>query len=46
MAFSRNLPLDHVFMSPVHLIMPADPLPIVPLFQNCTAPAASPMKCR
>ncbi len=37
-AFSRNLPLDHAFMSPVQMIMPEDPIPIVPLFQNCNAP--------
>lgn len=38
LAFARDLPLDHAFMTPVHMIFPQADLPIVPLFQNCTAP--------
>lgn len=38
LAFARNLPLDHAFMTPVHLLFPQADLPIVPLFQNCVAP--------
>jgi len=37
-AFARNLPLDHAFMTPIHLLFPQADLPIVPLFQNCVAP--------
>ncbi len=38
LAFARSLPADHAFMTPVHMIFPQADLPIVPLFQNCTAP--------
>lgn len=38
LAFARDLPLDHAFMSPLHMIMPDTSLPVVPLFQNCVAP--------
>ncbi len=38
LAFARNLPADHAFMTPVHMIFPQADLPIVPLFQNCNAP--------
>lgn len=37
-AYARDLPLDHAFMTPVHMIYPQADLPIVPLFQNCNAP--------
>ncbi len=37
-AFARNLPLDHSFMTPIHLLMPEADIPIIPLFQNCLAP--------
>jgi 2,3-dihydroxyphenylpropionate 1,2-dioxygenase len=38
LAYARDLPLDHAFMTPVHMIFPQGDLPIVPLFQNCNAP--------
>ncbi len=38
LAYARNLPLDHGFMTPIHLLMPAADIPIIPLFQNCVAP--------
>ena len=38
LAFGRDMPLDHAFMTPVHLLFPQADLPIVPLFQNCGAP--------
>lgn len=38
LAFARNLPLDHAFMTPVHMVFPQADLPVVPLFQNCVAP--------
>jgi hypothetical protein len=38
LAFARDMPLDHAFMTPVHMIFPQADLPIVPLFQNCAAP--------
>jgi len=38
LAFAQELPLDHAFMTPVHMIFPQADLPIVPLFQNCNAP--------
>ncbi|WP_372720128.1 hypothetical protein [Immundisolibacter sp.] len=38
LAFARNLPLDHAFMTPVHMIFPQADLPLVPLFLNCNAP--------
>lgn len=37
-AYSRDMPLDHAFMTPVHLLMPNADIPVVPLFQNCVAP--------
>ena len=37
-SYSHNMPLDHAFMTPVHLLMPDTDIPIIPLFQNCVAP--------
>lgn len=37
-AFARDLPLDHAFITPLHMGLGALGLPIVPLFQNCVAP--------
>lgn len=37
-AYSRDMPLDHAFITPVHLLMPNADIPVVPLFQNCVAP--------
>ena len=37
-AYARNLPLDHGFMTPVHVLMPDTKIPVVPIFQNCVAP--------
>lgn len=37
-AFARDLPLDHGFITPLHLAFGGPELPIVPLFQNCVAP--------
>ena len=37
-AFARNLPLDHGFITPLHMTFGGPELPIVPLFQNCVAP--------
>lgn len=46
LAFGRDMPLDHAFMTPVHLLFPQADLPIVPLFQNCAAaPLPSVARC-
>ncbi len=37
-AYGRNMPLDHAFMTPIHLLMADADIPVVPLFQNCVAP--------
>ena len=38
MAYSRDMPLDHAFITPVHMLMPRANISVVPLFQNCIAP--------
>ncbi len=46
LAFSAEMQLDHGFMSPLHFIMPEMDIPIVPLFQNCSAsPMPSLKRC-
>lgn len=37
-AYSRNLPVDHAFITAIHLLMPETDIPFIPLFQNCVAP--------
>lgn len=38
LAYSRDMPIDHAFITPVHMLFPQADFPIVPLFQNCVAP--------
>jgi aromatic ring-opening dioxygenase catalytic subunit (LigB family) len=38
LASSEEMPLDHGFMTPLHFIRPEMDIPIIPLFQNCSAP--------
>lgn len=35
---AQEMPLDHAFMVPIHLLTPSRDLPIVPIFTNCAAP--------
>jgi predicted class III extradiol MEMO1 family dioxygenase len=38
LSFAQEMPLDHAFMVPIHLLTPRRDLPIVPIFTNCAAP--------
>jgi aromatic ring-opening dioxygenase catalytic subunit (LigB family) len=37
-SFAQEMPLDHAFMVPIHILTPKRDLPIVPIFTNCAAP--------
>jgi len=43
-AFSIDMPVDHAFVTPLHLLTPAMDIPVVPLFQNCNAPPLPPFR--
>jgi len=43
-AYSVDMPLDHAFITAVHLLMPECGIPLVPLFQNCVAPPLPTLK--